>query len=121
MSGSDVAAIVVTIVAAVLVGALIMGLFALYRGLEILRETVDTLQRETIPLVEELRLNARRTRKEIDKVDDLLTAAESVTETVDSASRLVQKTVASPVVKAMALGSGTRRAVRRLRTGSTDR
>jgi hypothetical protein len=54
---------------------------------------------------------------EIDRVDALLTAAEGVGGRIDGASRLVTRTVTNPVVKALALGTGTKQAVRRIRTG----
>jgi hypothetical protein len=38
-----------------------------------------------------------------------------VTERVDSASAAAYRTLATPVVKALAVGTGTRRAVQRLR------
>ena len=52
-----------------------------------------------------------------EKLDALLTAAEGVGGRMDGASRLVTKTVTNPVVKALAIGTGTKEAVRRIRTG----
>jgi hypothetical protein len=45
-----------------------------------------------------------------------LGAAESISSTVDSASRLAYETFSSPVIKVLAFGTGTRRAARRFRS-----
>jgi len=47
--------------------------------------------------------------------DQLVTTAESVTGTVDSASRLAYIAMANPVIKGVAFASGTAKAARRLR------
>src|SRR5207253_2141204 len=52
---------------------------------------------------------------ELERVDTLLGTAESISTTVDSASRLAYLTFSSPVIKALAFGAGTSRAVRRFR------
>ena len=54
---------------------------------------------------------------ELDRIDAIVAGAERVTERVDAASGLADRVITSPVVKAMAVGTGTRRAVQRL-TGS---
>jgi len=59
----------------------------------------------------------RDAEHEVDRVDALLTAAEGVGGRIDGASRLVTKTVTNPVVKVLAIGTGTKQAVRRMRTG----
>ena len=51
---------------------------------------------------------------ELDRVDAIVSGAERVTGRVDAASGLADRVITSPVVKAMAVGTGTRRAVQRL-------
>ena len=51
---------------------------------------------------------------ELDRVDAIVTGAERVSGRVDSASDLAYRTFTNPVVKALAVGTGTRRAVQRL-------
>jgi hypothetical protein len=52
---------------------------------------------------------------ELQRVDGLLGAAESISSTVDSASRLAYETFSNPVIKVLAFSTGTRRAARRFR------
>ncbi len=54
---------------------------------------------------------------EVDRVERLVTSAERINDTVDGAGKLAYKTLASPVVKAMAFGTGVSRAAHRLREG----
>jgi hypothetical protein len=109
------AALALAVVAAVLAVALIAVLTSLSRTLRSLRAVVDDLDREAGPLLAELRSGARKANAELDRVGDLVEAAESVTRTVDGASRLAFMTFSNPVVKVLALGSGMSRAGRRLR------
>jgi len=51
---------------------------------------------------------------EMERVGDVLASAEAVSGTVDSASRLAYRAFANPVVKALAFGTGTGSALRRL-------
>ena len=50
-----------------------------------------------------------------ERVDNLLRSAESVSGTVDSATRLAYLTVGSPVVKGLAVATGANQAYRRFR------
>ena len=54
-----------------------------------------------------MRIALRDAENEVDRVGALLTAAETVGDRIDTASRIVSKTVTNPVVKVLALGSGT--------------
>jgi predicted Holliday junction resolvase-like endonuclease len=120
MSSSDWVALVAAGVLAVLVVVLLVALATLSRNLRALQREVERLERETIPALHDARRAVRRASGEVERVDALLTSATSVTNTVDSASRFAYRAVSSPVVKAMAFGEGTRRAVRRLRQPARD-
>ena len=117
MSASEWLVAVGTVLLAVCVGALLLALVQVIATLRSLRRTVDALRAETVGMNEEMRTAVRDASYEVDRVDALLTTAESVGENLDSASRLVRRTVQSPVVKVMAFGTGTRRAVARMRKG----
>jgi uncharacterized protein YoxC len=108
-------ALALAAVAALLAVALVAVMSSLVRTLNSLRAVVDDLNREAVPLLAELRGGARKANAELERVGDLVEAAESVTRTVDGASRLAYMTFSSPVVKVLALGSGVSRAGRRLR------
>jgi hypothetical protein len=117
MTTSDVLAVAAAVIVAIFVGALAFALVSVTRTLRVLRATVDALRDETVPLAHELRDAARAAGDEIDRVDRLVTSAERLEDAVDSASRFAYRTIANPVVKAMAIGTGVSRATQRLRDG----
>jgi hypothetical protein len=102
---------------AVLLGGLLFALASVAATLRDLRRTVRALQDETLALVHDMREALRDAENEVDRVGALLTAAENVGDHIDTASRIVSATVTNPVVKVLALGTGTKRAVRRMRSG----
>jgi hypothetical protein len=111
MSTGDVLAIVAATVVTLLVGALAVVLIALTRTLQQLRHTVDALRAEAIPLLNDARDAVRDAGKEVDRVERLVTSAERVGD--------AKRALATPVVKAMAFGTGVSRGARRLREGDT--
>ena len=58
---------------------------------------------------------SRRATGEVDRIDDLLEVAGSIGERVDTATEATYRALTSPVIKGVALASGTRRAAQRLR------
>jgi len=117
MSTSDALAVAAAVIVAGFVGALAMALMSVTRTLRVLRETVEALRDETIPLLSEVRDAARDASDEVERVDRLVTSAERLEGAVDGAGKLAYRTLASPVVKAMALGTGVSRAAHRIREG----
>jgi uncharacterized protein YoxC len=117
MSASEWLVAVGTVLLAVCVGALLLALVQVVSTLRSLRRTVDALRSETVDMIAEMRGAVRDASYEVERVDALLTTAESVGDNLDSASRLVRRTVQNPVVKVMAFSTGTRRAVSRMRKG----
>jgi hypothetical protein len=114
-STGDTVALVVAIAAGVLVGALVVTLASLNASLRALQETTDELRRSTAPLLAEVRDAVAQANAELGRVDGLLVTAENITNTVDSASRLAYAAFSNPVIKTVALTTGTGRAWRRLR------
>jgi uncharacterized protein HemX len=119
MSAGDWLAATAAVLLAVLLGGLLFALGSVVVTLRDLRSTVRALQDESIALAAEMRVALRDAENEVDRVGALITAAESVGDHIDTASRIVSKTVTNPVVKVLALGTGTKRAVRRMRTGDS--
>jgi len=117
MSGGEVAAVIAAVALVVAVVALLFALASLTRTLRSLRTTVDEFRREALPIMGELRTTVGTANAELLRVDNLLTTAESVGSTVDSASRLAYLAFSNPVIKVLALATGTGRAARRLRRG----
>jgi methyl-accepting chemotaxis protein len=115
LSGEDVTAIVVAVVGGLLLIGALLAIASLMRTMRSLRAAVEQLQRETIPLVADLHTTVRRANEDLERVDRVLESVESISVTVDSASRLAYLTFSNPVVKGLAFASGTARAVRRMR------
>jgi hypothetical protein len=115
MSAGDWLAATGAVLLAVLLGGLLFALGSVVVTLRDLRSTVRALQQESLDLAAEMRVALRDAENEVDRVGALLTAAETVGDHIDTASRIVSKTVTNPVVKVLALGTGTKRAVRRMR------
>ena len=118
MSGAEVALIVLLTLLALLGGACLLFLVMVIRTLGDLRRSLATFEAESGELLAELGVSARHAAAQVDRVERLVTAAETVEGRVESASRLAQRTLQNPVVKALAITEGVRGASHRLRVGS---
>ena len=117
MNGTEIAALAAAFSFMVLcVGALFV-LANLSRTLKSTRAAVEELRRETMPLLGNLRTTVDQANAELVRVDEILQRAESISATVDSASRLAYLAFGNPLIKIMALAAGTGRAARRLKRG----
>ena len=76
------AAAALTVVAAALAVALVVVTVTLLRTLRSLRAVIDDLNREAVPLLAGLEGDARKASQGLDRVGDLVGAAESVTEEI---------------------------------------
>ncbi|HEX9530864.1 MAG TPA: hypothetical protein VF954_06990, partial [Acidimicrobiales bacterium] len=104
MSGGDVAAVVGSVLGVVVAVALLVFLVSVTRTLQAVRASVEELRRETLPILGELRTTVGSANAELVRVDTLLTSAESISSTVDSASRLAYLAFSNPVIKTLAVG-----------------
>lgn len=121
MSAGEVAAIIGAVAGALLAVGLLFALSSLTRTLRLVRNSVEDLNRQAIPLLADMRNTVETANAELLRVDELIGRAESIGGTLDSASRLAYLAFSNPVIKAMALGAGTSRAVRRVRGGRAGR
>jgi hypothetical protein len=112
---TEVLALIVAIASVIGVVLLAVALSSILKTLRAVREAVDLLRSETVPVMAELGDTVRTANAELVRVDDLLGTAESITGTVDSASRLAYLAFSNPVIKGLAFATGTGRAARRLR------
>jgi predicted PurR-regulated permease PerM len=115
MSAGDLAAVIVAICSVAAVVLLAVAVVSVIRTLRALREVATLMRTETVPVLEDLRATTDAANDQLERLDQLVTTAESVTGTVDSASRLAYIAMANPVIKGVAFASGTARAARRLR------
>src|SRR4051812_32363353 len=95
--------------------AVLMRLLATQREL---RDTLVALREETLPLVEELKFTVERAGVELERVDDLVGTAEAISARVEGASRIASAALSRPVIRTVAVATGTSRAAKRLRKGS---
>ena len=114
MSAGDLAAVILSVVMIGVIVAMALVVQALLRTLRETRATLDALRGEAVPLMGELRDTVERAGAEVDRVDDLLDTAETISATVDSASRLGYLAFRAPVIRTVALGKGIGRGARRL-------
>ena len=120
MSAAEVVAVASAVLVAVVGGFMLATLASLSKVLREVRDAVERLREETLPLVDELHDAVDHTVDHVVRVDRLITAAEGLEARVDSASRLAYRTIQSPVVKAMALRAGVSEAGKRLRGKAAD-
>jgi hypothetical protein len=115
MDASDAAAVVVAVASGIAVVVLIFAIYQLTRTLNVLRQAIEEMRHETLPVVTEMRIAVTQANADLERVDSLLGTAESISTTVDSASRLAYLAFSNPVIKTIAFASGTGRAARRFR------
>jgi hypothetical protein len=120
VTATDLAAVIVAGCSVVAVVLLAVALIALVRTLRAMRDVAHLLRTETAPVLDDLRETIDVANDEIERLDRLVSTAESVTGTVDSASRLAYVAMANPVIKGVAFASGTAKAARRLRARKGD-
>jgi len=88
-------------------------LVLLSRTLRELRAALVILEEDALALLDDARVSVRDAATEIDRVERLVTSAERLDE--------AKRAIATPVVKAMAFGTGVSRAAQRLREGEARR
>jgi Sec-independent protein translocase protein TatA len=115
MSGTEWAAVVGAQVCLVALVVLVVGIVRLDRAARDLRDAATDFRAEAEPALAQLREVVRTAEFELDRVDAIVSGAERVGERVDAASDLAYRTFTNPVVKALAVSTGTRRAVQRLK------
>lgn len=114
MSAGDLATVLVVVLAFGAFVVLLVALQSLIGSLRDLRRSLDALHDETVPLLEELRTTVQDAGAEVGRVDDLLDAAESISSTVDSATRLSYLAFRAPLLRFVAFFKGVGRFVGRL-------
>jgi hypothetical protein len=115
VSAGEVAAVVASVAAAILVAGLLFTLGAAIRTMNVVRHAVEDLRRETIPLLADVHSAVREATGRLDQVETVLEHADSISGTVDSGTKLAYRVFATPVIKLLALANGSARAFRTLR------
>ena len=115
MSPGEFAATVAAVAFAMLVVGLLFVAGSAIRTLATMRVAVEDVRKATVPLLTDVHTAVRQANGDLVHVGNMLETAESISGTVDSASRLAYAAFSTPLVKLVAFFSGTSRALRRLR------
>lgn len=115
MTASDLALILGTLLCVIGFAAMVVVLLRMLRALGELHAEVSMLREETRPLLVELRQSVDTARDDLDRFDRVLGSAEAISSSVEGVSRVAKLALSTPLIKTVALASGTGRAARRLR------
>ena len=122
MTAGELAVLLACVVMVIGFAALIVVLLRVLDALRLLRAEVDLMRRESVPLLAQLRHSTdeardvvEEARSDLQRFDRVLGSAEAISDAVSGSGRAARIAFATPVIKATAIASGTRRAARRLR------
>jgi len=80
-----------------------------------LKDMLDGVSKETIPLIHDVDQTVKGVNHEIERVDSIMASAQSVAKNVETITETVKVTVTNPLVKALAFFAGTRRATKKFK------
>lgn len=115
MTAGELAIVVATVLCAIGFAALVVVLLKVLSTVGELRAEVRDLRAETGPLLAELRTSVDHARDDLDRFDKVLGSAEAISSNVEGMSRVAKVALSAPVIKTVALASGTGRTAKRLR------
>jgi len=115
MSAEDLLIVLCAILALAFAGVLAVLAGKALRAVQKLDAAADLFVSEAVLAVQQLREAAQQASSEVDRIDDLLVVAGAIGDRVDSATDATFRALTSPVIRSVALASGTRRAAARLR------
>ena len=115
MTAADLALIVGAVLCVIGFAALVVALLRVLQALKEVQGAVESLRVDTRPLLAELRVSVAEARDDLVRFDRVLGSAEAISASVEGASRVARVALSTPVIKTVALASGTSRAARRLR------
>ena len=115
METTDLLVVIVAVVALGLAVTCAVLAVRLAVALRSVQRAAEAFQDEAVPAVAELRGAVRRATQQVDRVEDLVDVATAIGDRVDAATDVTYRALTSPVIKGVAIASGTRRAARRLR------
>ena len=122
MSAGDLAVTLAALLCAIGFAALIVVLMRVLDTLKALRVEVESLRRETGPLLVDLRASTDEARdamdtarEDLERFDRVLGSAEAISDAMEGGSRFARRAFSTPVIKAAGIATGTSRTVRKLR------
>ncbi len=121
MTAGELAVVLAAVLCCLGFVALIVVLMRVLDSLRALRGELELLRAETRPLLRELGASTAEAkaaiveaRNDLDRFDRVLGSAEAISGAVAGGSRVARVALSAPIIKTVALGTGTKRAVRRL-------
>jgi uncharacterized protein YoxC len=111
VSTLDWAWFAVAIVVLGLVVATILVMTNLFRVLTAVKDLIDGVTKQTVPLLGEVNQTVSLVNTELGRVDGILVTAENISQTAGHLVEVVSNTVSSPLVKLSAFAYGLRKAV----------
>jgi 3-polyprenyl-4-hydroxybenzoate decarboxylase len=118
VTAGDLAVVLASVLCTLGFAALVVVLLRVLDSLRSLRSEVELLRSETRPLLAELRSTMTEARDDLDRFDRVLGSAEAISDAVAGGSRVARAALSAPMIKTVALATGTGRATKRLRRGS---
>lgn len=122
MTAGELAVLMGAVLCCIGFAALIVVLMRVLDAMRELRDEVKRMREETQPLMAELRTSvvdarafAEEARDDLDRFDRVLGSAEAISDAVSGSSRVIRNALSAPVIKTVAIASGTRKGARRLR------
>lgn len=98
--------------AVIVVSILVLNLF---RVVSSLKELVDGVTKETVPLIHDVDGTVKGVNQEIERVDSIMASAQTVAKNAQTISETVKMAVTNPLVKALAFFAGARRASKKFK------
>lgn len=120
MHGWDVVLVVAAVVSCLAAIAAVTAAVVLSNQVRRLEHVVELLRGDALAVLAEAKAAAGHANSEMARVEAVLEDTESVTATVDRASRLATRAFANPVVKMMAFRAGAARGVEQWRRPEHD-
>lgn len=120
MTAGQLALVVATVLCAIGFAGLCVALVRVLDALRAVQGELAALRAETRPLLADLRVSVDEARTDLDRFDRVLGSAEAISANVEGASLVARTALSAPLIKTVALASGTRRAARRLRGRADD-
>lgn len=125
LSGSELVVVIAAALCCVGFAALAVVLVRMLDALRTLKGEIEALRADVRPLLVELsssaadaRVAVEQARHDLDRFDRVLGSAEAISDAVAGGGRVARAAFSTPVIKTVAIGTGTKRAFRRLLRGA---
>ena len=117
LNAKDYAVMILALAFAVAGLGLALVMLKLFQMVASLRELVDGVTKETVPLIHDVDQTVKGVNHEIERVDSIMASTQNVVKNVETISETVKVTVTNPLVKALAFFAGARRASKKFKEG----